>query len=410
MLNHKSTVNAEAAEAAEKNPQKSSLRALRSNVARGLRSWRKTSALASLGRTAVALAKAVRPAIVLLALLAAAGGLVGAEVIEQVLVKVNGEILTKTELEQLQVAALRQRGQQVDVKDQSNEQLRKTLNEITPQIVVDAVDQMLIVQRGRELGYKLSDDQFKSVLDNIKKENKIDTEEQFQAALKQENMTMAELRRNLEKQMIVTRVQQNEVFGKIGVSEDEARKYYDSHLNEFTTPRSIMLREILVSVPSDARGLNVAQDEATEERANKIRERVVGGENFEKLVADVSDAPSKANAGLIGPLNMNDLSPDLRKMVDGMKAGDVTPLMRTTRGYQLLKLESSTPTETMAFEQAREQISDRVFTGKRMEEFGKYLAKLRSQAIIEWKNDEVKKAFEDGLVQQAKAPSAPPSD
>ena len=385
-------------------------------TAQVLLSWCSFSAFASLRRTAVALAEAVRPAkvarvfgsaIAVLALLAA-GVLVRAEVIEQVLVKVNGEILTKTDLEQLQVAALRQRGQQVDIKDQTNEQLRKTINEITPQIVVDAVDQMLIVQRGRELGYKLSDDQFKSVLDNIKKENKIDTEEQFQAALKQENMTMAELRRNLEKQMIVTRVQQNEVFGKIGVSEDEARKYYDSHLNEFTTPRTIMLREILVSVPSDGRGLNVAQDEATEERANQIRERIVAGENFEKLVADVSDAPSKANAGLIGPLNMNDLSPDLRKMIDGMKAGDLTPLMRSTRGYQLLKLESSTPTDTMPFEQAREQISDRVFTGKRMEEFGKYLAKLRSQAIIEWKNDEVKKAFEEGLVQQSKAPPTSP--
>ena len=381
MPNHKSTVNAEAAETAESNPQKNTLRTLR----------------------------ALRSNVVILLALLAATGLARAQIIEQILVKVNGEILTKTELEQLQVAALRQRGQQADLKDQSNEQLRKTLNEITPQILVDAVDQILVVQRGKELGYKLSDEQFKSVLDNIKKENKIDTEEQLQAALKQENMTMAELRRNLEKQMIVTRVQQNEVFGKIGVSDEEARKYYDSHLNEFTTPRSITLREILVSVPNDGRGLNVAQDEAAEERAAKIREQVVAGENFEKLVADASDAPSKANAGRIGPLNVNDLSPDLRKIIDALKIGEVSQVLRTARGYQLLKLESSTPTETMPFERAREQISDRVFTGKRMEEFGKYLSKLRSQAIIEWKNNEVKKAFEEGLAQQAKAPPAPPS-
>ena len=62
---------------------------------------------------------------------------------------------------------------------------------------------MLIVQRGKELGYTLSDEQFKSVVDNIRKENKIETDEQFQAALKQENMTMADLRRNLERSMIV---------------------------------------------------------------------------------------------------------------------------------------------------------------------------------------------------------------
>jgi peptidyl-prolyl cis-trans isomerase SurA len=351
-------------------------------------------------------------AVVLSALLvvALAVGVARAEIIEQILVKVNGEIFTKTDLEQLQVAALRQRGQQVDLKgDQGDEQLRKALNEVTPQIMVDAVDQMLIVQRGKELGYKLNDEQFKSVLDNIKKENKLETDEQFQAALKQENMTMIDLRRNLEKQMIVTRVQQNEVFGRVGVSEEEARKYYDSHLNEFTTPRTIMLREILVSVPTSGRGINVAQDEEMQEKADKIRQRLVAGESFDKLVAEASDAPSKANAGLIGPLSMNDLSSDLQKLIESMKAGDLSPVVRNSRGYQILKLESSTPTETMPFDQARQQISDRVVTDKRSEEFTKYLAKLRSQAIIEWKNEEVKKAFEQGVTQQAKAAPVSPA-
>src|SRR2546427_582649 len=82
-------------------------------------------------------------AVILSALLAVAlaVGVARAEIIEQILVKVNGEIFTKTDLEQLQVAALRQRGQQVDLKgDPSDEQLRKALNEGTPQILVDAAD------------------------------------------------------------------------------------------------------------------------------------------------------------------------------------------------------------------------------------------------------------------------------
>src|SRR5258708_6621601 len=232
----------------------------------------------------------------------AAVGLVRAEIIEEILVKVNGEIFTKTDLEQRQVAALRQKGQQIDLKsDPSNQQLRKALDEITPQIMVEAVDEMLLVQRGKELGYKLSDEQFKGVLDNIKKENKLENEEQFQAALKAENITMVDLRRNLERSMIVQKVQQNEVMGKIGVSEDEARRYYDSHLNEFTTPQSVTLREILVAVPSDSKGVNVGVDEAAKARAEGIRERLTtGAEPFEKIAAEVSDAASKANAGLIG--------------------------------------------------------------------------------------------------------------
>src|SRR4030081_1775302 len=164
------------------------------------------------------------------------------EIIEQILVKVNGEIFTKSDLEQRQIAALRQKGQPIDLKsDPNNVQLRKALDEVTPQIMVDAIDEMVIVQRGKELGYTLSDQQFKSVVDNIRKENKIETDEQFQAALKSENLSMADLRRNLERSMIYQRVQQNEVLSKIGVTDEEARKYYESHLNEFTTSPTVTL-------------------------------------------------------------------------------------------------------------------------------------------------------------------------
>src|SRR5262249_40894983 len=84
---------------------------------------------------------------------------VAGEIIEQILVKVNGEIFTKTDLEARQVAALRQKGLQLDKNDPSDEQLRQALNMVTPQIMVDAVSEMLMVQRGKELGYKLTDEQ-----------------------------------------------------------------------------------------------------------------------------------------------------------------------------------------------------------------------------------------------------------
>src|SRR4029434_1733812 len=141
-----------------------------------------------------------------------------AEIIEQVLVKVNGDIITKTELEQRQIAVLRQRPECANASPE-NEELKKAIAEITPELILAAVDELLLIQRGHELGYTLGDEQFKNIVENIKKENKIETEEQFQAALKQENLTMPELRKSLEKQMLVSRVQQNEVMGKIAVTE-----------------------------------------------------------------------------------------------------------------------------------------------------------------------------------------------
>src|SRR6476660_8247827 len=94
------------------------------------------------------------------------------EIIEQVLVKVNGEIFTKSDLETRQVQEIRQRGKQMDLNtEQGNAELRKAIAEVTPSLLVSVVDEMLVVQRGKELGYKLSDEQFKSVVDNLKTQN-----------------------------------------------------------------------------------------------------------------------------------------------------------------------------------------------------------------------------------------------
>src|SRR5262245_11969278 len=99
-------------------------------------------------------------AVLFAALAAAATGVVArADVVEQVLVKVNGEICTKTDLEARQIAALRQMGQQVDPKtDPSDAQLKKMLDDVTPQLLVNIVDEMLLVQRGHELGYTMSNE------------------------------------------------------------------------------------------------------------------------------------------------------------------------------------------------------------------------------------------------------------
>ena len=333
---------------------------------------------------------------VIVALAVAGTTVVRGEIVEQIIVKVNGEIMTKTELENRQVQALRQTGQQVDTKT-DDAQLKQALDRVTPQLLVAAVDEILLVQRGRELGYNMADDQFASVLDSIKKDNKIESDEQFQAALKAENMTLSDLRKSLEKQMIISRVQQNEVMSKVAVNDEDARRYYQQHLGEFTQPRSVTLREIFITVPGDGTAVNVGIDEEVRGKIADVRQRAVNGESYEKLATDISDAPSKANAGLIGPLSLSDLSPDLQKLLESMKQGDITQPLRGAKGYQLLKLETATTSETKPFEEAREDISNKVFTDKRRDEFEKYLQKLRAQAIIEWKNQDVKKAYDQGL-------------
>lgn len=328
-----------------------------------------------------------------------------AQVIEQVLVKVNGDILTKSEFEQRQIAALRSRPEFAEASP-SSLQLQRAIAEIAPTLILDAVDELLLVQRGRELNFVLGDDQFKQILDNIKKQNNIEDEERFQAALKSEGLTLPDLRRNLEKSMLVSQVQRVDVMEKISVTDGEARAYYAEHARDFTTPSEVTLREILIPVPASEQGVNVAQDDEARAKAEDVRSRAVAGEPFPRLAADNSSSPSKANGGLIGPIISTELAPQLQQMLDRLKVGEMTPVLRTPQGYQLLKLESRTDTKIRTYDEARQDITSRVAETKRKAELEKYLDRLREQATITWRNDELKKAYDLGLSRRRQAHTA----
>jgi parvulin-like peptidyl-prolyl isomerase len=210
-------------------------------------------------------------------------------------------------------------------------------------------------------------------------------------------MTMADLRRNMERQMLVSGVQQREVADKIAVSEEETQAYYASRKQDFTTTADITLREILIEVPTSNAGVNVAEDEAAREKAELVRSRLVAGEPFPRLAAEFSEAPSKANGGLIGPFKRTDLAPALQKVVEPLQEGGLAPVIRVARGYQILKLESRTPETVKSFDDARAEIADRVAQQKHRAELLRYLDRLREQAIIKWGNDELKKAYEQAL-------------
>lgn len=333
-----------------------------------------------------------------------------AEIIEQVLVKVNGDIITKTQLETRQIEVLRQRmGSQIDPKALQNDaELRKVLLEITPGILVDVIDELIVVQLGREKGYRLNDEQFQAWLQNLRKEQNLEDDQKFQAALRQEGMTIDDLRRNVERQFLITRVQQDEVGSKLSITEEEARQYYQQHRNEFVEPATVTLREILIEAPATTQGgeegVNVGAMDEAEKEANAVRARVLAGEDFAKVASEVSDAPSKANGGLIGPFNLNDVSDSLRKTIEGMKPGDITQPIRTARGFQILKLETKTESRVQPFEAVRDLVADRVYGARQQSEMKKFLVRARSRALIEWKNQDLQKLYEQQLAVEATAP------
>lgn len=329
------------------------------------------------------------------------------EIIEQVLVKVNGDIITKTDLERRQIAALRDRvKERIDAESLKNDaELRKALVEITGDILVNTIDEMLMIQLGKEKGYALRDEQFKEWLTKLRKDQNLEDEAKFQAALKQEGYSIDDLRKNVERSFLVSRVQQDEIGAKLSITEEEARQYYLAHKDDFAEAATVTLREILIETPTTTQkgeaGVNVGADDETAKKAAAVRARVAQGEDFATVAAEVSNSASKANGGLIGPFPLSDLSDSLRQMVEKMKPGDITQPLKTPRGYQILKLDTLKPTATPSFEAVRDLVADRVSESRQDAEIKKFLTRVRSQALIEWKNADLKKLYEQAIAKQA---------
>jgi peptidyl-prolyl cis-trans isomerase SurA len=326
-----------------------------------------------------------------------------ADVIEQVLVKVNGDVLTKTDLEAKQVAALRGRiNSAVDADAMKNDEtLKKMIGEVTPKILVDTIDEMLLLQLGKEKGYHVTDQQFKDWLTQLRKDQNLDDENKFKAALAQEGMTMDDLRHNFEKQVTVYRVQQDEVGQKLQITEEEARQYYLGHQSEFVEQPTVTLREIAIEIPTASKGgqagINVGQDDDAQKKAEAIRARIAAGEDFAKVAAEVSSSPSKANGGLIGPLPLKELSPSMADLLTKMKPGEVSQPIRAAKTFQIFNLEKMTSAVTQPFDSVRDLVAEKVYGSRQQAEVKKFLGRLRGQAIIVWKNDALKKAYEDQI-------------
>src|SRR6266536_3898164 len=145
-------------------------------------------------------------------LLFLSGAPLSAEILERIIVKVNGEILPQTEFQARQLAAAQAARVEPD-------RVGQFLRENNAKILQEAIDDSLLVQRAEDAGLRLPPHYIDDVIDGIKKDNKIESEAQFQEQLAREGMTLEDLKRNIERSIVRRQILSRDVEGKITVSE-----------------------------------------------------------------------------------------------------------------------------------------------------------------------------------------------
>jgi peptidyl-prolyl cis-trans isomerase SurA len=283
------------------------------------------------------------------------------EVIERIVAKVNGEIITLSEFQARQI-------QEAQAARIPPDRVQGYLRDNNARILQEAIDDMLLVQRAQDTGLKMPPvDQY---IEDIKKENKITSEEQFQEQLAREGMTLDELKRNMGRNILRRQILGRDLESKVMVTDTEAKADYEARKQEFSQPATVQLREILVK-GDDAQG-----------RAVELAAKARAGEDFGGLAKEYSAASSKASGGELGKLARGDMNPDLEKAAFSLPAGAVSDPIPSGDGYRILKIEAKTDASVTPFDEVKDAIRKNLGEQRMNKELVGYIANLREKAII----------------------------
>jgi peptidyl-prolyl cis-trans isomerase SurA len=287
------------------------------------------------------------------------------EILERIVAKVNGEIITLSDFQERQLeAAQAARVSPADV----GAFLRKN----NARILQEAIDDILLVQRAEDAGLHLPPEAVDEIIDNIKKQNKITTEEQFQAALAQEGMTLDELRKTIARSYTKKMIIQRDIEPKIAVSEEELKAEYEARkATEFTRAPTVTLEEIYV--PDERGGLPLAKDLVSRARA---------GEDFAELARTYSAAPTRTSGGEVGEIAQGDLNPALEKVAFGLAVGAVSDPIAVEGGYRILRVTAKTPGSVVPYETAKAQIQDKMMMARFQKAYDSYMEGIRKEATV----------------------------
>jgi peptidyl-prolyl cis-trans isomerase SurA len=313
-------------------------------------------------------------------LFALTGSLFAAEisVVDEIIAKVNGEIVTRNDIERTRKqmeASFRQQGL-------TGVRLDEALKEGERNILREKLDQLLLLSKGKELSLNVDTDVNKQLADIQRKVNIADPDK-FQEFVRQETGSNYEDYKNeLKNQLMTNRVIRQEVASKINIKKEELQKYYDEHQSEFQRQERVFLREILVASEKDAA--------AAEKKAKDISARGKRGEKFDEMATANSDSASAQAGGEIGAFEKGSLRPELESAIWNQPRGFVTDPINVGNGFLILKVEDHQKAGLATFEEVQGEINGKLFGPRMQPELRKFLTQLRVDAFLE-----IKPGFED---------------
>jgi parvulin-like peptidyl-prolyl isomerase len=301
-----------------------------------------------------------------------------AKLVDEVIARVNTGVIMRSAFEAEQkryLELLKQEGLK-------GEELEKKFKEYQPQILDDLINTQLLAQRAKELSINV-EPQVNQQLLRLMKDQNCDTLECLGQKMRDVGYDMEELKRNMTDAFSRQAVIQNEVLGRIyrELTEKEQRELYEKNKTspEFTEPAEVTLSRIFIPFGKDP--------EQALQRAKEIAAQCKGGTaDFAAMAKQYSEEPLGKEGGKLGPaIKVDQLTPEIKALVEKVPAGTVTDPVKLENGYYILRVDERKEEKQLPFEdeKVRQSITNTLINKQGEKEIEEYLTRLREQAFIE---------------------------
>jgi peptidyl-prolyl cis-trans isomerase SurA len=292
-------------------------------------------------------------------------------VVEDVVVHVNDLIISRSDVERAEQSLAQENAQASATPAEAAERQKNLLR--------DMIDKQLLLSRGKELGIN-ADAEVVRRLDEIRKQNHLDTMEDLEKAARQQGVSFEDFKAGIRDNVITQMVVRDEVGRRLQMTQAQEQAYYDAHKQEFTQPEQIKLSEILVPTPADANDAAIAQAQA---KAENLEGQLKGGTAFEDVAKANSGGPTAAQGGDLGMYKRGALAKVLEDQTFDLKAGEWTAPIRTRQGFVILKVTDHTPAGVAPLKDVEQQVQEGMYTEAMAPALRTYLTKLREDAAID---------------------------
>ena len=295
-------------------------------------------------------------------------------VVEEIAAKVNGDIITRGELEQTR----KNLEQELKSQGVSGAKLTQALREAQANSLRDQIDQLLLVQKAKDHTINVDPEITREIAELQVRSKESDPDKFHDWIREQTGMTFEDYRDGMKRQMLAQRVISQEVGRTINIPESELQKYYEEHKGEFVRQEQVFVSQILISTE----GKTPEQVTAAEAKAKDVAARWRKGEKTTDLIREASDDPNSA----YNAYQRGQLAKPIEDIVFNQKKGFVTDPIRVPTHFIIMRIEERYEAGQASFEEVKNEIQDRLSRPKMEPKVREYLGRLRMQAFLEIKD------------------------